>query len=136
MSKTIHTQLQVSLLDKVSGPIKKVLASNRKLAAQIKRTESAWKRARGPVKLIEDFRKQDAALKKTMQAFRKAGEDAARLREKMTSVSRPTRKMIEDMSRLRRKLGETSLNPFFFRAGWLGRVDEFYPDESADESEH
>jgi|GEM_PF-2954871 len=107
MSKTIHTQLQVSLLDKVSGPMKKVLASNKKLAAQIKRTESAWKRARGPVKLIEDFKKQDAALKKTMQAFRKAGEDAARLREKMNSVSRPTRKMVEEMSRLRRKLGET-----------------------------
>ncbi len=107
MSNVIHTQLKVSLLDKVTGPMKKVLESNRKLDRQIKKTNKALEKARGPVKLIKDFKKQNEALKKATEAYRKAGEDAARLREKIASVSRPTKRMMEDLRRLRERLGDT-----------------------------
>jgi len=88
--QTIHTQLQVSLLDKVSAPMKKVLASSKKLSAQVKKTAQALQRARGPVKLIDDLRKQNAQLSAARQRWQQATERVRALAREMQAATRPS----------------------------------------------
>ena len=90
MAQTIHTQLQVSLLDKVSAPMKKVLASSKKLSAQVKKTAQVLERAHGPVKLIEDLRRQNEQLSAARQRWQQATERVRALAREMQAATRPS----------------------------------------------
>ena len=104
MAQTIHTQLKVSLLDKVSGPMKKVLAANKKMAASFKKTARTLEKSRGPLKLIEDLKKQNEAFRKAQRHFRETQERLQALAREMRASGGGTAKMRAEYGRLQRQV--------------------------------
>ncbi|TLP42685.1 phage tail tape measure protein [Cohaesibacter sp. CAU 1516] len=98
-TREIETKLTVRGVDKLTGPLGKMSGAAGKFGAKAKRELGQLQKLRGPVKLIEDFRKAESHLGKSATKMRTAQQRAKELGQAFKNATRPTTKMRVELER-------------------------------------
>ncbi|WP_114009600.1 phage tail tape measure protein [Cohaesibacter intestini] len=98
-TREIETKLTVRGVDKLTGPLGKMSGAAGKFGAKAKRELGQLQKLRGPVKLIEDFRKAESQLGKSATKMRTAQQRAKELGQAFKNATRPTAKMRVELER-------------------------------------
>ena len=98
-TREIETKLTVRGVDKLTGPLGKMSGAAGKFGTKAKRELGQLQKLRGPVKLIEDFRKAESQLGKSATKMRTAQQRAKELGQAFKYATRPTAKMRVELER-------------------------------------
>lgn len=98
-TREIETKLTVRGVDKLTGPLGKMSGAAGKFGTKAKRELGQLQKLRGPVKLIEDFRKAESQLGKSATKMKAAKSRAKELGQAFKNATRPTAKMRVELER-------------------------------------
>ena len=98
-TREIETKLTVQGVDKLTGPLGKMSGAAGKFVTKTKRELGQLQKLRGPVKLIEDFRKAESQLGKSATKMKAARKRAKELGQAFKNATRPTAKMRVELER-------------------------------------
>nr|WP_320141264.1 phage tail tape measure protein [uncultured Cohaesibacter sp.] len=98
-TREIETKLTVQGVDKLTGSLGKMSGAAGKFVTKTKRELGQLQKLRGPVKLIEDFRKAESQLGKSATTMKAARKRAKELGQAFKNATRPTAKMRVELER-------------------------------------
>ncbi len=100
-TKRIETQLTIKAVDQYSGMLRNMRAVTGRFADGVRTEMSRLQGLRGPLRLIEDFRKQQDVVRRSGIAMEAAREKQRRLLAEIRATSNPTAQMRREFERAR-----------------------------------
>lgn len=100
-SKRIETQLSIKAIDQYSSVLKGMRTATGRFADGVRTQMTGLQNLRGPLKLIEDFRKQQGVVRRSGEALDAAREKQRRLLSEIRATNRPTAQMRREFDRAR-----------------------------------
>ncbi|MCV6548546.1 MAG: phage tail tape measure protein [Cohaesibacter sp.] len=101
-TREIETKLTVRGVDKLTAPFGKMGKASGSLGKEVKKHLGRLNEMRGPVKMIEDFRKTSKELRKSASDSAAAKKKVEGLASAYRKAENPTRKMREELDKARR----------------------------------
>ncbi len=100
-TKRIETQLTIKAVDQYSGMLRNMRAVTGRFADGVRTEMSRLQGLRGPLRLIEDFRKQQDVVRRSGVAMEAAREKQRRLLAEIRATRNPTAQMRREFERAR-----------------------------------
>lgn len=100
--REVETKLTVRAVDKFLNPLKKMGQGADKFAKEAKADLQKLETLRGPVKVIEDFRKAKGAVSDANAKWQKASERVRKLKKELKATQRPTKRMARELEAAQR----------------------------------
>ncbi|NIZ11097.1 phage tail tape measure protein [Pseudooceanicola sp. HF7] len=100
-TKRIETQLTIKAVDQYSSQLRKMSGATGRFAEGVRTEMGRLQQMRGPLKLIEDFRKQQGVVRDSGAAMEQAREKVRQLRREITATANPTAQMRREFARAR-----------------------------------
>ncbi|KEP69637.1 tail protein [Thioclava dalianensis] len=104
-TKRIQTQLSIKAVDQYSGKLREMRTVTGRFADGVRTEMGRLQKMRGPLKLIEDFRKQQQVVGKSGQALEQARERVRQLKHAITTTRQPSAQMRREFDRARAAAG-------------------------------
>lgn len=103
MAKRIETQLMIKAVDRYSDKLKGMGKVTGRFADRVRADMKGLQKLRGPLKMIEDFKKLQAETDQSREAFERQKTEVRRLRTEMKKVEKPTAKMRREFEKAQKK---------------------------------
>lgn len=100
-TKRIETHLTIKALDQYSGVLRNMRSVTGRFADGVRTELSRLQGLRGPLKVIEDFRKQQQVVRRSGDALEAAREKQRRLLAEIRATRNPTARMRREFERAR-----------------------------------
>ena len=104
-TKRIQTELSIKAVDMYSGKLREMRTVTGRFADGVRTEMGRLQKMRGPLKLIEDFRKQQQVVGKSGEALDRARERVRQLQHAITTTRQPTVQMRREFDRARSTAG-------------------------------
>jgi TP901 family phage tail tape measure protein len=101
MAKNIETSLTIRAVDKYSATLKKLSGVTGRFADKVRADMKGLQNLRGPLKMIDDFRRQQQAVRESGTALAKAREKVRQLGAALKATKNPTAQMRAEFDRAR-----------------------------------
>ncbi len=101
MAKNIETNLTIKAVDKYSGTLKRLAGVTGRFADRVRADMQGLQNLRGPLKLIDDFRRQQDAVRKSGAALEQARSRVRELLAAIKATKHPTAQMRTEFDRAR-----------------------------------
>ncbi|MBT9383336.1 phage tail tape measure protein [Pseudooceanicola sp. CBS1P-1] len=102
VSKRIETQLTIKAVDRYSGALKQMATVTGRFAEDVRSEMGRLQQMRGPLRLIEDFRKQQAVTRESAASLDRARERVRQLKLEITTTANPTQALRREFDSARR----------------------------------
>ncbi|WPZ28200.1 phage tail tape measure protein [Sulfitobacter sp. OXR-159] len=100
-TKRIETLLSIKAIDQYSNTLRNMRTATGRFADGVRTELSSLQGIRGPLRLIEDFRKQQDVVRKSGAAMEQAREKQRRLLAEIRATNNPTAQMRREFDRAR-----------------------------------
>lgn len=100
-TKRIETQLTIRAVDQYTGALRGMRTVTGKFATGVRTELSRLQGLRGPLKLIDDFKKQKVVVDKSARALAESRERVRQLEETIRTTKNPTAQMRREFDRAR-----------------------------------
>ncbi|MFS8180908.1 phage tail tape measure protein [Pseudovibrio denitrificans] len=100
--REVETKLTVRAVDKFLHPLKKMGQGGGKVARDVQAEFKKLEALRGPVKVIEDFRKAESAVSAANAKWQKASDRVRELKKELKKTERPTKRMTRELEAAQR----------------------------------
>ena len=100
-TKRIETQLSIKAVDQYSSVLKGMRTVTGRFADGVRTEMSNLQGMRGPLRMIEDFRKQQQVVARSGESLQQARERVRQLRHAITTTRNPTAQMRREFERAR-----------------------------------
>ena len=107
-TKQVEARLTVKAINQLSGPLKQMGADAGAFGKKAKAELGKLDDLRGPVKVIEDFRKVSAATLSSSRALKEQKKTVRDLAAQFKGVAEPTRKMRDELEKAQRQVKKTA----------------------------
>ncbi|WP_052265145.1 phage tail tape measure protein [Ruegeria sp. ANG-R] len=101
-TKRIETQLTIRAVDKYSADVRKMQTVTGRFADGVRTELGRLQGIRGPLKLIEDFKKKRDAVEKSANALSRAQERVRQLKAEIRATKNPTEKLRREFDAARK----------------------------------
>lgn len=98
----LNLEAVLSLIDKMSEPLKKITESSSKVSESLKKQQSEVKKLNQTMSNISSFKRMNEALKQTGNELKLAQEKAQRLAREYAQTEKPTRAMTKALEQARK----------------------------------
>jgi TP901 family phage tail tape measure protein len=100
--REVETKLTVRAVDKFLHPLKKMGQGGGKVARDVQAEFKKLEALRGPVKVIEDFRKAESAVSAANAKWQKASDRVRELKKELKKTENPTKRMTRELEAAQR----------------------------------